>query len=210
VNTDSSPHPQPLSKLARGELQSGVVTVGTQIPTELLRNARKLRKNQTDAEHLLWEAIRNRKLNKWKFRRQHPISEGYILDFYCAETKVAVELDGSHRQLADQEKYDINRTKYLAEYGIRVIRILNEEVLNSTENVLSKIVSFTNEPPLSILERGRPARRSLGVGGGEEKLPLISRIFIYRLSHRVLKITFGILIESLTPTPSARVQDIRS
>jgi hypothetical protein len=79
-NNDSSPHPRPLSKVERG-----VVTVETGIPSNLLTNARQLRKNQTKAERVLWQAIRNRKLNNWKFRRQHPISEGFILDFYCVE-----------------------------------------------------------------------------------------------------------------------------
>jgi very-short-patch-repair endonuclease len=153
MNENSSPHPRPLSKLERGEWQSGIVTAGTGNPSGLLRNARNLRKNQTEAERLLWEVIRNRRLNQWKFRRQHPISESYVLDFYCVETKVALELDGSHHQLADQKEYDVNRTRCLMEYGIRVLRILNEEVLRDTENTLKKIISFTNNPPFSNLEK---------------------------------------------------------
>ena len=167
---DNSPHPRPLSKVERGDFETlhpssvqsgdsevrlpssvergaGVVTVETGLPPELLKNARRLRKNQTEAEHIIWKALRNRKLNNWKFRRQHPISEGFILDFYCAETKVAVELDGAHHRLKDQMEYDENRTKYLQELGIRTIRILNEEVLSSKENVLRKIIAFTNSPP---------------------------------------------------------------
>ena len=111
-----------------------------------MQNAHDLRMDLTEAEKILWEALRNRKLNNWKFRRQHPISEGFILDFYCAETKVAVELDGAHHQLKDQMEYDMNRTEFLEEYGIRIIRILNE-VLNGKENVLQKIIAFTNSPP---------------------------------------------------------------
>src|SRR5260221_11521056 len=134
------------SSVERG---AGVVTVETGLPPELLKNARRFRKNQTDAEHIMWKALRNRKLNNWKFRRQHPISEGFILDFYCAEIKVAVELDGAHHLLKDQMEYDKNRTKFLEELGIRIIRILNEEVLSSKENVLRKIIAFTNSPPSS-------------------------------------------------------------
>src|SRR3981189_2272494 len=84
-----------------------------------------------------------------KFRRQHPISEGFILDFYCVETKVAIELDGAHHQLNEQKEYDKNRTEFLEELGIRIIRILNQEVLNNKENVLRKIIAFTNSPPPS-------------------------------------------------------------
>jgi len=140
------PEPRHPPSVERG---AGVVTVETRLPPELLKNARRLRKNQTDAEHIMWKALRNRKLNNWKFRRQHPISEGFILDFYCAETKVAVELDGAHHRLKDQMEYDENRTKYLQELGIRTIRILNEEVLSSKENVLRKIIAFTNSSPTS-------------------------------------------------------------
>jgi len=143
VEEGDGPHPRPLSKVERGE---GAVTVETGIPLQLLRDARRLRKNQTDAERLMWKALRNRKLNDWKFRRQHPISEGFILDFYCAETKVAVELDGAHHQLNDQKEYDKNRTEYLEEFGIRTIRIMNEEVLKNIENALQKIIDLTNSP----------------------------------------------------------------
>ena len=157
VERGDSPHPpptlrqlrragQPLSKVERGDSEhpssvergAGVVTVETGLPPELLKNARRLRKNQTEAEHIMWKALRNRKLNNWKFRRQHPISEGFILDFYCAETKIAVELDGAHHRLKDQMEYDENRTEFLEELGIRIIRILNEEVLSSKENVLAE------------------------------------------------------------------------
>ena len=157
VERGDSPHPRPLSKVERGDSEhpssvergAGVVTVETGLPPELLKNARRLRKNQTEAEHIMWKALRNRKLNNWKFRRQHPISEGFILDFYCAETKIAVELDGAHHRLKDQMEYDENRTEFLEELGIRIIRILSEEVLSSKENVLRKIIAFTNSPPTS-------------------------------------------------------------
>src|SRR5882762_10535078 len=166
---DNSPHPRPLSKVERGDFETlhpssvqsgdsevrlpssvergvGVVTVETGLTPELLKNARRLRKNQTEAEHIIWKALRNRKLNNWKFRRQHPISEGFILDFYCVETKVAVELDGAHHRLKDQMEYDKNRTEFLEELGIRTIRILNEEVLKNIENALQKIIDLTNSP----------------------------------------------------------------
>jgi very-short-patch-repair endonuclease len=149
--------PNPLSTVERGK----VTTVEVGLPRELLAHAREMRKNQTDAEELLWQLLRNRKLNDWKFRRQHPIREGYILDFYCAETRVAVEVDGPIHNTASQKEYDKNREEVLKEFGIRTIRFTNDEVLNAPEKVLQQIITFsTTVPiplstnPLSTVERG--------------------------------------------------------
>ena len=122
----------------------GVETIEHGLPAELLARACKLRKCQTDAEALLWQLVRNRQLKNWKFRRQHPISPGYILDFYCAETKVAVEVDGAGHSDELQCEYDTNRTATLLEFGIRVIRFSNEEVLGDPEHVLRKIIDFSS------------------------------------------------------------------
>src|SRR5690606_3883216 len=132
-------------------------TVHTQLPPELLRNARELRKSMTDPEALLWQLLRNRRLNRWKFRRQHPMKEGYILDFYCAETRVAIELDGEYHKEALQKEYDEQRTVVLDQYGIRVIRFWNSEVLTNPEDVLRRIVEFSslqNSSPQTPLQKG--------------------------------------------------------
>ena len=147
------PHPLPLSGTERGGKARETVTVAAGVPKELLKHARRNRKNQTRAETLLWQSVRNRKFHRWKFRRQHPIS-GFVLDFYCAETRVAVELDGVHHTFEDQKRYDENRTAILAEYGIRVLRIPNSDVLDNKEKVLQRIADFTSSP-LSKMERGR-------------------------------------------------------
>ena len=63
------------------------------IPPNILKNARNLRKNLTDAEQLLWRLLRDRLFGNKKFRRQHPVGR-YILDFYCHELKLAIEVDG--------------------------------------------------------------------------------------------------------------------
>lgn len=73
------------------------------------RYARLNRKMQTEAENLLWQNLRNRKLQGIKFRRQHPIST-YILDFYSHECRLAIELDGSHHDEAEQKEYDKGRS----------------------------------------------------------------------------------------------------
>ena len=107
-------------------------------PEHLLKFARDLRQTQTDAETLIWYLIRNRRIFNTKFRRQHPI-ERYIIDFYCHEHKLAIELDGSqHFEIVTQAK-DLERSEYLNSLGISVLRFDNLQVLTETESVLEKI-----------------------------------------------------------------------
>ncbi|MBN2644799.1 MAG: endonuclease domain-containing protein [Desulfuromonadaceae bacterium] len=108
------------------------------VPAELLVFARELRKQQTDAETLLWRILRDRRFCGFKFRRQHPLA-GYILDFYCREASLAVELDGSGHNEQEQRLYDKERTHVLARAGIRVVRFWNHYVLNATEDVLEEL-----------------------------------------------------------------------
>ena len=105
----------------------------------IFANAHKLRlANKTKAEETLWQAIRNRKIANAKFRRQHPLGN-FIPDFYCHENRLAIEVDGGYHKEHEQKKHDDARTKAILEYGIRVIRFINEEVLNDLQKVLSKI-----------------------------------------------------------------------
>lgn len=139
-----------------GEEDFATLGVTAPVPPELLHFARELRKNQTPAEELLWQLLRNRKLNNWKFRRQHPIQDGFILDFFCAETKLAIEIDGGYHKAATQREYDEVRTKELEKYGVRIIRFDNEEVLKNTQEVLEKIARFSllTPGPSPKMERG--------------------------------------------------------
>jgi len=100
--------------------------------------AKKLRKNMTDAERLLWQHLRNRELGGYKFRRQRPIGP-YIVDFVCLDKKLVVEVDGG--QHAGQMELDTKRFDYLKEKGYRVMRFWNNEVLTETESVLTVILS---------------------------------------------------------------------
>jgi very-short-patch-repair endonuclease len=104
----------------------------------LLIFARKLRKEQTDAEALLWHLLRGRRFCGFKFRRQYPIG-GYILDFYCHEAGLAIEIDGGGHNAAEKRRYDDERTKAIEGMGIRLIRFCNHELLNSLEAVLEEI-----------------------------------------------------------------------
>ncbi|MDZ7647651.1 MAG: endonuclease domain-containing protein [Cytophagales bacterium] len=110
----------------------------------LLENARSNRKNATEAEEKLWEHLRDRKLDNLKFRRQQPMEE-FILDFYCQEARLAVEVDGEIHLDEEQKKYDQQRTEYLDEFGIKVIRFSNDSVMNDVPNVLGMIKREVHE-----------------------------------------------------------------
>ena len=106
--------------------------------------ARRLRQNMTQAEQALWAALKGKQLDGLKFRAQHPIGP-FILDFWCPAVKLVVELDGGvHR---DQQEYDDARTKQLEQYGYRVIRFHNDEVLTNLPSVLEQIREVANSSP---------------------------------------------------------------
>jgi very-short-patch-repair endonuclease len=106
---------------------------------KLYQYAKELRQDPTSAEKLLWAAIRNRKLNSLKFRRQHPLDR-FIVDFYCNEKKLVIELDGSVHDTNRNKEYDDARTAMLAGLNICVLRFRNEEIINDIQNVLKKII----------------------------------------------------------------------
>lgn len=107
---------------------------------ELTDRRRELRQKATPQEKLLWEKLRNRKLG-FKFKRQYSIG-GYILDFYCAEKKLIIELDGEVHSTKEAKEYDAVRDKYFRELGYTTVRFLNKEVEENTEEVLNKIISY--------------------------------------------------------------------
>lgn len=104
---------------------------------ELLQHAREMRKNPTTAERALWNVLRKKNLEGYKFRRQHPIGN-YIVDFYCPMKKLAIEVDGG--QHSEQEEQDAERTAFFELKGCRVIRFWNKEVLENIQGVVDRIV----------------------------------------------------------------------
>ncbi|WP_404822494.1 endonuclease domain-containing protein [Noviherbaspirillum aerium] len=90
----------------------------------------------TDTEALMWKLLRNRRMADAKFRRQHPMGR-FILDFFCVEKMLAVELDGG--QHADAVEYDHARDAWLRQRGVRVLRFWNNQVLIETEAVMEVI-----------------------------------------------------------------------
>ena len=99
---------------------------------------RRLRREATDAESLLWALLRGRQLAGEKFRRQHQVGL-YVLDFYCPSRKIAIEADGGQHLSAEGLAGDAQRTRYLRDRGIRVLRFSNREILLETEGVLAVI-----------------------------------------------------------------------
>ena len=106
------------------------------------QRARELRQEMTPAEKILWEQLRNRKLAGFKFRRQQPIDR-FIVDFYCAECKLVIEVDGDIHDL--QPARDATRTEKLEQLGYCLIRFRNEQVLNQLNTVLETILAACSE-----------------------------------------------------------------
>jgi very-short-patch-repair endonuclease len=109
-----------------------------QSPTSIER-ARKLRKNDTEAERRLWEAIRNRCLAGFKFVRQLPVGP-YVTDFACRERKLIVEVDGATHGSDAELRRDERRSAFLHAEGFRVMRCWNDDMFTNLEGVLDGIL----------------------------------------------------------------------
>jgi very-short-patch-repair endonuclease len=121
--------------------------------SELKNRARRLRREQTEAENKLWARLRARQLGGAKFRRQHSIGP-FIADFFCIERGLVIELDGG--QHADQVKRDQRRTAFIELCGYRVLRFWDNEVLQNIEAVLEQIIRLLNDPhPFPLPKRAR-------------------------------------------------------
>ena len=103
---------------------------------------KSLRQNMTPAEATLWQWLKGRGAGGWKFRRQQGIGP-YVLDFYCPELRLCVELDGSSHDF--KYEYDEERTKHLNEQGIQVIRFPNELVWMNPDGIIAEIVRFAED-----------------------------------------------------------------
>ena len=90
------------------------------------------------AERLLWAILRDRRFGGFKFRRHHPMMP-YVVDYYCHEAKLAIELDGGQHNTKAARGYDEQRSEFLKEQGLRVLRFWNHDVLEDTDGVLEAI-----------------------------------------------------------------------
>jgi very-short-patch-repair endonuclease len=106
--------------------------------------AQTLRKESTPSETLLWGQLRSRRLFGLKFRRQQPI-EQYIVDFYCSEKRLAIEVDGSIHYVGKTEIYDKKRQADLESLGITVLRFTSGEVTHNMDGVIQSIMTTINK-----------------------------------------------------------------
>jgi very-short-patch-repair endonuclease len=103
-----------------------------------LEKRRKLRKEETYVEKIVWLHLRDRQILGYKFRRQYSV-DNFVIDFYCPELKLAIELDGDVHEIPEQKDYDKVRQKYLETFGIKFIRIKNEDFLSNPNKAFNKI-----------------------------------------------------------------------
>jgi very-short-patch-repair endonuclease len=108
---------------------------------KLKPKAREMRLKPTEAERRLWSYLRNGRLKKYKFRRQHSL-EQFIVDFYCEEANLVIEVDGPIHQL--QVEKDTARQEYLENHKYKVLRFSNEAVIQNIGNVINEILPFLN------------------------------------------------------------------
>jgi very-short-patch-repair endonuclease len=102
--------------------------------------ASELRINMTEAEKVLWEVLRNKKVFKARFKRQHPI-DIFIADFYCHKYKLAIEVDGDIHLKSEVSEHDDGKSHDIEKLGIKILRFTNKEVFENIESVKKKIIS---------------------------------------------------------------------
>ena len=152
INGTATPHPDPLPQGEREQARHFYSETA-------LEYSKKLRKNMTDAENILWYYLKNKQLGNFKFRRQEAI-DNYIVDFVCYEKKLIIELDGGHHNQDIKIENDKIRENHLKNQGFKILRFWNNEIFNNIETVLNVILQTLNYSPLAgeskslISERG--------------------------------------------------------
>ena len=133
---------------------------------KLTQLARKNRNNPTPAEKKLWfEVLCRKRFEGYKFTRQKPLG-GYIADFYCSKLKLVIEIDGDTH--AENTEYDEMRTNILKQYGLKVLRYTNRDVMNNIEGVYQDLMQIINPPfppyqgakQINLLENGDKTSKS--------------------------------------------------
>lgn len=133
----------------------------------LTKLARELRKDATPAEEILWECLRSRRLNGAKFRRQHALGQHYIVDFYCAEARLAIELDGSVHDSRRAKWADGIRHRQIQWAGVRMLRFTNERVLQDLEAILLEINEHVSLSPIPGKAQPEVWRRAVDLEIGD-------------------------------------------
>ena len=107
-------------------------------PPSVFEKARWLRKNETNAEKILWQGLGNKKLLNLRFKRQHPISN-FVADFYCHQMKLVIEIDELYHSKENQIIHDAHRNLLMGELGISVLRFTEHEITHELSEVVERI-----------------------------------------------------------------------
>ncbi len=181
--TSQETYPQPPPR-RKGEAEGsslqvdekpGYVTVDMKSYVVLLEQSKEYRNNPTEAESVLWEELRGKKIGS-KFRRQHPVLN-FIPDFVCLTKRLIIEADGSVHDSKEAKKYDQERTEELKKYDFKVLRFSNDDIISNTAKVVSKIKSaLNNREDYPRLNLDTP---SFGGGQGEVKSEEVKSIRVF-------------------------------
>src|SRR5690242_20729145 len=121
-----------------------------------ISRARGLRKRETWAEKLMWRWMRDRRFNRYKFRRQHPVGD-YVLDFFCEAAELNIELDGSRHGFPDQQKHDLEREAFLKSRGIKTLRFWNSQLRRNARIIRDTVFEeLQRRAPRPLPEYAKP------------------------------------------------------
>jgi very-short-patch-repair endonuclease len=135
---------QKIKNQNQNQMKSPDLTMHYGAPPEIFKRAKQLRRRMTSTEEKLWNFLKDRRELKLTIRRQHP-AFFYILDFYCHQARLGIEIDGKYHESQKQIKYDEKRTAQLNELGIEIIRYTNEQILEDFDNTGAEILNIIKE-----------------------------------------------------------------
>jgi very-short-patch-repair endonuclease len=133
-----------------------------EISTKQRARARKLRRDMTDAERIIWNAIRAHRMHGMSFRRQTPIGP-FIVDFVCRTAWLIIEIDGGQHYEAENMKRDAQRDAFLVSKGYRILRFSNHDVMTNRQGVLETIAAAIMHAPSPPLPRKRGREQAVPV-----------------------------------------------
>lgn len=121
-------------------MKKGIV-LNQKVNSKKIIRSRELRKEMTESEKIFWSVVRNRGVNNYKFRRQQ-IIDGFIVDFYCDELDLVVEIDGPVHNQKEQKDRDGERDKILMQRGLKILRITNDDVMMNMDKIVKNICEY--------------------------------------------------------------------
>ncbi|WP_442794283.1 leucine--tRNA ligase [Pelobium manganitolerans] len=194
------PNPSPEEKGALADQNKKGYATANSFAWDLLKeNSKNNRKEQTVAENVLWEEVRNNQLGH-KIRRQHVV-EGFIADFICLPKRLVIEVDGEYHTNPDAVEYDKQRTEFLSDAGFQVIRFTNEEVTNNLKNTLTILKERLDSLP-NHATAPSPSERA----GGEAIEVFTTRVdTLYGVSFLAIAPEHELVASLTTPAQKAEI-----